>query len=266
MLSERLQPTRCLAALSYGALLAVTACGGKSQSQSPVAQAGVSGQGQAHAGGAPNGGGSGEVGSHTGGAPSDGGSGQGAGPGGGAESNGGSAGSGATARPCLDMSGQVPYEIRTCRVASDCNAITVTTCCGKDRVLGMTRAFACAVAPPDCSLVKCAKSEGYVLDDGQETLDSDEAFSLRCQIGEPGAGLCQTSKHDPGAGLDCGDFSCSAGEVCVHDPFNTLGPTCEQIPPGCGAPVACSCAEAALCEGSSCLSVMGRHVTCGVPP
>jgi hypothetical protein len=66
--------------------------------------------------------------------------------------------------------------------------------------------------------------------------------------------------------LPCGDYGCSAGEVCVHNQLETFGPACQPIPPGCGAPVACSCATDALCGGVSCLSVMGRHVYCGIPP
>jgi hypothetical protein len=217
---------------------------------------------------------------------------------GGVTTSGGVSGNDAGA-PCIARDGSVAFELRDCFADSDCVMRAVPDCCNAARVIGIsTQAVCSSVSPHNCAAVDCAALGGFITDDGQRTFDPTQIRTM-CKVGEPGAGLCQTTLLGTND-VVCGDETCDPGALCVHrsarggpaprcSPVPADGacpsdtehvmdcggqpgcrevlvvpePDCAPIPPGCGAPTGCSCLPAELCGAPQiCSAVMGRHVYC----
>jgi hypothetical protein len=208
---------------------------------------------------------------------------------------------GGAAGSCTDSQGAVPLSFRSCVIDSDCRMLNLGSCCGRDRVVGVSTSLVCSPPPLHCEAIDCEKVQGFITDDGQLAASSSE-ISVRCQVVEPGINVCRTTlTSNTGGTIPCGNSACDAGELCVHRSArggpaprctdippagvcppstvyqmncNNNGPGCQEllltpepfcapVPPGCGSPTACQCLPSDLCQSPQvCVGVMGRQVFC----
>jgi hypothetical protein len=202
--------------LSFGAALAVPlACGGKSTSLDSENAAGES-----------NGG--------TGGAGTGGRGGTGMGAASGTGTGGVTAGTGGTIP--VDVCPSISLDDRRCRIDTDCRLSAKPACCGQAPIHGVNRVTACAEDPIAC-VGQCGPVE-WLTDTGELTLELGDV-QVRCEIGEPGAGVCVSyiDAEPPPPPTYCDGILCTPTEVCVH--YATPGgpqPPCQPLFDGGSCP------------------------------
>jgi hypothetical protein len=118
---------------------------------------------------------------------------------------------------------------RRCRIDSDCRLSGESVCCGRARLYGVANAAGCVLDPITCD-ADCAGTQ-WITDTGEATVDRD-VVRIRCEIGEPGAGVCVSyvDLGPPPPPTFCDGELCTAEEVCVH--YATPGgpaPHCEPL-------------------------------------
>ncbi len=198
---------------------------------------------------------------------------------GGTDAAGGIGGMASCGMPTLDD--------RRCLIDSDCRLSSAgVACCGPVRLYGVANAAACVRDPVAC-IAECLGPQ-WVTDTLEATYAIDD-IQVRCEIGEPGAGVCVSfvDLEPPPPPLYCDGVLCMPEDVCVHYaapggpaprceplfdggtcPANTkldvcpetgsLGCVEERLPPppqcvpagsSCGDPVGCDCLPADICGG-----------------
>jgi hypothetical protein len=188
---------------------------------------------------------------------------------------------------------------RLCRIDTDCRLSGVAPCCGTARIYGVNNVTACAQGPSACD-ADCIGAQ-WITDTKEATFDLS-VVQLRCEVGEPGAGLCVSYVNlgPPPPPTYCDGEFCLSTEVCVH--YATPGgpqPPCvplfdggscppdskedicpdtgtwgcvpvqfapppQCVPVSCADPVDCGCLPDGICGGlaSQCSGVMLRDVFC----
>jgi hypothetical protein len=205
---------------------------------------------------------------------------------------GGTAGVGGTGVGGTGVGGMTSCEMpklddRRCLVDSDCRlSAGGVVCCGPARMYGVANVASCTQDPVAC-VADCAGTR-WITDTMEATYDLGE-IRVRCEIGEPGAGVCVSfiDLGPPPPPLYCDGVLCMPTDVCVHYaapggpaprcnplfdggtcPPNTKLDVCpemnvpgcveERLPPppqcvptgsSCGDPVDCACLPADICGG-----------------
>jgi hypothetical protein len=190
---------------------------------------------------------------------------------------------------------------RRCLIDSDCRlSPPKLACCGRFRVYGLANAATCVEDPVACAAEDCAGPQ-WITDTMEATFERGE-IQVRCEFGEPGAGLCVSFVEGDPPPPYCNGALCMPTDVCVYyatpggpaprcDPLldggtcppNTkmdvcpgtggLGcveerlappPQCVPIPSGCGDAPRCECLPADICGGpaTECGGVIAGDVTC----
>jgi hypothetical protein len=200
---------------------------------------------------------------------------------GGTGAGGGVGGSGAKScvAPTLDD--------RRCRIDSDCRlAQAEEACCQPVRMHGIAKVASCLPDPIDCD-AECAGPQ-WITDTMEATFVATE-IDVRCEFGEPGAGVCVSfiDLGPPPPATVCNGVVCHPTDVCVYyavpggpaprceplfdggtcPPGTQMGvcqnmgvpgcvevreappPQCVPFPAACGSTPTCECLPADICGG-----------------
>jgi hypothetical protein len=216
-----------------------------------------------------------------------GGVGGGGGTGGGAGGTGGGAGGtgagGSGAKSCVAPT----LDDRRCLIDSDCRlAQAEEACCQPVRMHGIAKVASCIPDPNNCG-PECETPQ-WITDTMEATFVATE-ISVRCEFGEPGAGVCVSFVElgPPPPPLVCNGVLCQPTDVCVYyavpggpaprceplsdggtcPPGTTMGvcpemgapgcvevreappPQCVPLPAACGNTPNCQCLPADICGG-----------------